>query len=142
MIVMAIKRSIDTGLWNDPLVLDEFSKDDKYFWLYCLTNPHNTLCGTAIISKKTMAREMGFDNDLATIDNLINKFENVYKRIKYNETNNEMIILNWFKYNWTTSTKVKTSLLKQVNDIKTQEFKNIILKLINNVLWAEKNDTV
>lgn len=139
---MAIKRSIDTGLWNDPLILDEFDKDDKYFWLYCLTNSHNTLCGTAIISKKTIAREMGFDNNLSTIDNLINKFENVYKRIKYNETNNEMIILNWHKYNWTTSTKVKSSLLKQVNDIKTQEFKNIILELIDNILWADKSNTI
>lgn len=133
---MAIKRNIDTGLWDDPLILDEFNWLDKYFWLYCLTNQHNNLCGTAIISKKTIAREMGLE--LQQIEECINKFENHYNIIKYNNCNNELLIINWYKYNWTTSLKVKSSLLKQINYIKTEEFKDYILKLIDIINWSIK----
>ena len=27
-------RSIDTELWNDPKITDDFTPEDKYFWLY------------------------------------------------------------------------------------------------------------
>lgn len=121
---MAIKRSIDTGLWNDPLVLDEFNNEDKFFWLYCLTNPHNNICGTAIISKKTIAREMGVD--ISVIENVIDRFANKYKRIQYNEENNEILILNWGKYNWTSSMKIEKALTKELKGIKTKNFQDII----------------
>lgn len=129
---MGIKRLIDTGLWNKPIVLDEFNKTDKYFWLYCLSNSHNTLCGTALISPKTIAREMGIEDETEIIE-LINKFSTKYKMINYSFINNELLILNWHKYNWTKSEKLKHSLIKQADNIKTLEFKNYIIDLIENM---------
>ena len=135
---MAIRRTVDTGLWYDPLVSDTFTKDDKLFWLYCLTNPHNNLCGTAIISPKVIAIESGIEFEL--IKPIIDKFVNEYKRIKYNFENNELLMLNWYRYNWSTSLSVKQSLEKQLKDIKTQEFKNIVIENMNLIQWTDKTN--
>lgn len=135
---MAIKRTIDTRLWYDPLISDKFTKDDKLFWLYCLSNPHNNLCGVAIISPKLMALETGIEP--SEINLLIEKFSTDYKRILYSYENSELIILNWYKYNWSTSLNVKQSLEKQIEDIKTDKFKSIIIEIMKDIKWSDKSN--
>ena len=134
---MAIKRSIDTGIWNDNKVFKYFDMYDIIFWFHCLTNLKTNLCGVANISPEIISFETRINNT-DKINELINRFENKYKMIKYNYQNEEMIILNWNKYNWTSSTKVKTSLLKQIKEINTPEFVEIITKKIDETIWSEK----
>lgn len=41
---MAIYRNIHTTFWTDTKIADEFTPEDKYFVLYCLTNSYTNLC--------------------------------------------------------------------------------------------------
>ena len=58
---MALYRNIHLSFWQDTKVTDDFTPEDRYFYLYLLTNPHTNLCGCYEISMKQMANEMGYD---------------------------------------------------------------------------------
>lgn len=135
---MAIRRTIDTQIWYDTLFADTMTQNEKLLWFYCLSNTHNTLCGTAIIPLKVIALESGFKFE--EIEEMFEKFENQYNITKYNKENSELLVLNWDKYNWSKSLSVKQSLEKQIKDIKTKEFKDIVIDKINNYMWTEKSN--
>ena len=78
---MGVKRIVDVGFWNDDKVSECFNIHEKLFMLYLMTNPHSTQLGIYHITKRIIAFELGFSSD--EIDELINKFENEYKIIKY-----------------------------------------------------------
>ena len=67
---MATFRSIHLTFWTDSKVDDDFTPEDKYFYLYLLTNPHTNLCGCYEISTKQMIRETGYNED--TVKALLN----------------------------------------------------------------------
>ena len=121
---MAVFRTISNSFWTDSKVDDTFTPEDKYFYLYLLTNPHTNICGCYEISNKQMSRETGYNED--TIKRLIERFEKVHDVIRYNPDTKEMLILNWHKYNWTKSEKLKTAVEKVVGHIKCQEYAEYI----------------
>lgn len=121
---MAIYRNIHLTFWSDAKVTDEFTPEDKYFYLYLLTNPHTNLCGCYEISIKQISREMGYTED--SVCGLIKRFSEVHKIAKYDSRNKEILLLNWNKYNWTTSAKFVTALEKEIQTIKTKEFKEYL----------------
>lgn len=131
---MAIYRSVHISFWTDVKVSDEFTPEDKYFMLYCLTNSYTNLCGCYEISIKQMSRDLGYN--IETIEKLIERFSNIYKIIFYNRQNKELFIKNWYKYNWTKSIKLDKPLKKEINNIKTKEFKGQLIEIFN------KRDTV
>ena len=55
---MAIYRNISMSFWSDTKVVDNFSPEDKFFMLYCLTNTYTNLCGCYEISIKQMSSEI------------------------------------------------------------------------------------
>jgi hypothetical protein len=57
---MAKYRMVQTDFWNNPHALEEMSPEDKYFYLFLLTNPHTTQIGIYRITKKQMALYLGF----------------------------------------------------------------------------------
>lgn len=127
---MAIYRNISMNFWTDTKVVDEFSPEDKYFMLYCLTNQYTNLCGCYEISIKQITRDTGYNEE--TIQKLLNRFNEKYNVIKYNQKNKELYINNWFKYNWTKSEKLDKPLLNEIKNIKTLEFKQKLCELYNN----------
>ena len=58
-----VKRVISTGIWEDDLVLNDFSPEDKYFFLYILTNQYTTQLGIYHFPIKKVALEMGYSED-------------------------------------------------------------------------------
>ena len=56
---MANYRNISMDFWQDSKVVDDFTPEDRYMYLYCMTNPHTNLCGCYEISVKQMANETG-----------------------------------------------------------------------------------
>ena len=124
---MALYRIISLNFWTDTKIIDEFSPEDKYFYLYLLTNPHTNLCGCYEISKKQMALELGYSLDAVLV--LLERFENKYNLIKVSNETNELFILNWYKYNWTTSPKFRKPLKEEIEKIKDKEFKEILTKI-------------
>ena len=42
---MAIFRKINVSFWEDEKIVDDFSPEDRYFYLYLMTNSHtNQAC--------------------------------------------------------------------------------------------------
>lgn len=131
---MAIYRNISMNFWTDTKIVDEFSPEDKYFMLYCLTNQYTNLCGCYEISIKQMTRDTGYNEE--TIMKLLDRFNSKYGVIEYNKENKELYIKNWFKYNWTKSEKLDKPLLEEIKSIKTVDFKEKLIEIYN------KRDTV
>lgn len=118
---MAIYRQVHISFWEDTKVTDDFTAEDKYFMLYLLTNTKTNLLGCYEISPKQAAYDLGYSVDC--VRNLFERFEKVHKIIVYNHQNKEILIKNWGKYNWNQSPKLEKALLRQLEMVKTKEFK-------------------
>lgn len=130
------KRMVDTELWNNEEIIENFTAEDKYFWLYLLTSPHNNICGVFKNSPALIARDMGLHRD--TVVNLIYRFERVHKLIYVDKETNEILILNWYKFNWTKSDDFIRTIEKQMSSIKSRD----ILTLIQERIIDKINKTV
>ena len=124
---MAVYRNIQTTFWTDAKVADEFTPEDKYFYLYLFTNPHTNLCGCYEISRKQMSWETGYS--IETIDRLIERFATVHEVIRFDQNTRELLLINWHKYNWTSSVKFRKPLLKQIESIKCSKFKDFLMEI-------------
>lgn len=127
---MAVYRQVYMKFWNeDSKVVEDFTPEDKYFYLYLLTNPHTSLTGCYEISDKTMARETGYNEE--TVKRLRERMEQVHHVICYEPSTKEVLILNWHKYNWTSSDKLITAVLGQLKLIKCPDFRAYVEALAN-----------
>ncbi len=95
--MMAKYRIVKTDFWKNPVVSEEMTPEDKYFFLYLLTNSHTTQIGIYRITKKEMAFDMGYS--IETIHALMDRMINHHKIIRYNPKTREIAIKNWGKYN-------------------------------------------
>ena len=121
---MATYRSVHISFWTDPKVDDDFTPEDKYFYLYLLTNPHTNLCGCYEISMKQMTRETGYNED--TVIRLLNRMANVHKVIKYDPETKEIYIIHWGRYNWAKSEKTLKGVFNSISTIKSANFRSAI----------------
>lgn len=126
---MAVYRNISMDFWTDSKVVDDFTPEDRYFHIYVLTNPHTNLCGCYEVSLKQIANETGYNTD--TVLRLLDRFQNVHRTLEYCKETKEVLILNWFKYNWTASPKLDKPLLKDIESIKNEKFRNYVGSLYN-----------
>lgn len=115
---MAIYRQIHVSFWQDPFVLD-LTPEEKYFYIYLMTNSKTNQIGIYEIPKKIMEIELGYSIDRVSI--LLNKFIS-YKKILFSESKNELMLLNWCKYNWSSSPKVISLVNKELKNVKTLAF--------------------
>ncbi|MBV7507920.1 DnaD domain protein [Bacillus sp. sid0103] len=88
---------VRTDFWKNPVVLEEMSPEDKYFYLYLLTNPHTTQIGIYKITQKQMAFDLGYS--IESVHSLMERFTLHHKVIRYNPETRELAIKNWGKYN-------------------------------------------
>lgn len=128
------KRMIDTDLWNNEDIIEYFTAEDKYFWLYLLTNPHNNICGVMKSSPVLIARDMGYSKEC--IQNLLYRFENVHRAIIVDKETHELLILNWGKFNWNKSPDILKTVEKTMNSINSYYLKEILSEKINEV-WGK-----
>lgn len=127
---MAIYRNVIMSFWTDSKVVDDFTPEDKFFYLYLITNPHTNLCGCYEVSLKQMANETGYNED--TIKRLIERFSDIHNIIKYSSTTKEVLLLNWYRYNWTSSPKLDKPLLDAIQKVKNSDFRNYLGELYNS----------
>ncbi|WP_299094502.1 DnaD domain protein [uncultured Metabacillus sp.] len=115
---MAKYRMVRTDFWKNPIVSEEMTPEDRYFYLYLLTNPHTTQTGIYRITKKQMAFDLGYS--LESVHSLIERFTLHHKLIRYNPVTRELAIKNWGKYNLRKGGKPVMdcicSELKEIND--------------------------
>ncbi|MGM2834048.1 hypothetical protein ACS2TZ_35545, partial [Bacillus cereus group sp. Bce025] len=62
---MAKYRHVQTTFWSDPKVTEEMTPEDRYFYLYLMTNEHTTQIGVYQITRKQMAFELGYSIESA-----------------------------------------------------------------------------
>jgi hypothetical protein len=126
---MAIYRNIRISFWTDSKIIDDFTPEDRYFYLYLFTNPHTNLAGCYEISMKQMSVELGYD--VSAVSSLIRRFADVHKVIKFSEETKEILILNWHKYNWTKSEKFRKPLGEEIAQVKDRAFREYLIGLFN-----------
>ena len=121
---MAYYRTLHLSFWTDAKVDDDFTPEDKYFYLYLLTNPSTNLVGCYEISAKQMVKETGYNED--TVFRLLKRMEEVHGVARYDKRTKEVLILNWHKYNWTKSPKFIAAAEKEAKSIKNDTFREYI----------------
>ena len=126
---MSVYRQVMLSFWTDSFIRDNFSAEDKYFYLYLLTNTHTSLCGCYEVSEKMIGEEMGVSKETAAA--LIDRFRSKYNLIRYNRFTKEVLILKWSKYNWNTSPRFISALENELKKIKDASFRAYIMKLID-----------
>ena len=116
---MAVYRQVHISFWQDPDVL-ELTPEQKYFYLYLMTNSKTRQCGCYEISKRVVQLETGYNCE--TIEKLIDVFVEMGK-VKYCPETREILLLNWHKHNNSQSSKVKRCVEKEMEQIKHEPFK-------------------
>jgi len=140
---MGVKRIVSTSFWNDDLVLETFTPEDKYFMLYLLTNPHTTQLGIYHLPIKLAAVEMGYSEE--SIRNLLNRFENTYNLVMYSKDTNEIAIKNYLKHSIVKGGKpVMDCLLREEDMVSNKALLEYIAVHINKQIdnRAIKNTTI
>lgn len=127
-------RAIHTTFWNDPFI-ESLSIEERYLYIYFMTNSKTTQCGCYEISLKFMQYESNVKQE--EIETFLKKMEKENKII-YNKENQEILIKNWLKHNSFSSPKIKSCIMKELKKIKTEEF----LKFINDVVNLGNVDAV
>ena len=126
---MARYRTIQMDFWTDRAIIDDFTPEDRYFYLYLLTNPHTNLAGCYEFSFKQAAVELGYD--MTSVMPLIKRFEGTHDILRYSEATKEVLLINWHRYNWTSSEKFRAHLKQQIEQVKDLNFKDYLLALFN-----------
>lgn len=124
---MALYRNVHVSFWNDTKVIDEMTPEDRYFMLYLLSNPHTNQVGCYEISVRDISKEMEYTEE--SIKKLLERFEKKLKVAKYSKKTKELLIMNWYKYNWTSSPKVRACIEKELKNLKNKEFKDYIYNI-------------
>lgn len=121
---MAKYRSIQTSFWSDSKVIDEFTPEDRYFYLYLLTNEKSNQLGCYELSVRQMCRDTGYNEE--TIKKLLKRFEQVLKLICYDFETKEILLKNWYKYNWLESDTTKKCVEKEFCLVKSSNLIDLI----------------
>lgn len=121
---MAKYRQLYTEFWSDSFVL-ELTSQEKFFYLYLLTNTKTTQSGIYEISKRFIEMETGINRE--TVDELIEKFCE-YNKILYCEETKEIMVLNWIKYNVPNNINAILGVQKELKKVKNKEFLKVLLE--------------
>jgi len=113
---MAIFRKVEVKFWSDSFV-ESLTPEQKYFYLYLMTNEKTTQCGIYECSIRKMSIDTGYNQE--TIEKLLEFFQNK-KKIHYSKATNEICLTNWLKYNDSTSHTVKKCIENELLKVKNR----------------------
>ena len=118
---MAKFRQIQTSFWSNTYIQEEMTAEDKYFYLYLMTNEFTTQIGIYSITKKQMAFDLGYSIESVTA--LLQRFETYHKLIKYDVESREIILLKWAENNLNIGGKpVQDLIKKEIEQVKNKDF--------------------
>ncbi|PEA02055.1 hypothetical protein [Bacillus cereus] len=134
---MAKYRHVQTSFWSDARVSEEMTPEDKYFYLYLMTNEHTNQIGVYQITRKQMAFELGYSIESAKA--LLDRFINHHDLVVYNEETRELCILNWGKYNLNKGGKpIEDCIKKELKSIKDLSLVKLVLERTENTSLVQK----
>ena len=118
---MAKFRQIQTSFWSNTYIQEEMTAEDKYFYLYLMTNEFTTQIGIYSITKKQMAFDLGYS--IESVSALLQRFETYHKLIKYDVDSRELILLKWAENNLNIGGKpVQDLIKKEIEQVKNKDF--------------------
>ena len=126
---MAVFRNVKTAFWTDRKVLNEMSPEDKYFFLYLLTNPQATQIGIYEFVPKSAAFYLGYSVEAVVV--LLDRFQNKYDMIRYSNDTGEIAIKNYMLHSIIKGGKpVMDCLKKEASQIKDKSLLWYVIKHI------------
>ena len=123
---MSYYRMVHSSFWTDTKVSENFTPEDRYFYIYLLTNPHANLAGCYELGVRKIIFDTGYSEE--TVKKLLDRMEKVHDVIRYSWDTNEILILNFKKYNWTRSPKYQKNLVSQIEAVKNPVFREYLEK--------------
>lgn len=134
-----INRVVSTSFWEDETIVNDFSPEDKYFYLYLITNPHTSQLGIYKLVPKTAAFELGYSKEAVMV--LLERFESKYGMIRYNKETCEVAIKNYLRHSVVKGGKpVMDCLLKEEDRVEDKTLLEYIY--VNNKDKDKLNITV
>lgn len=130
---MAVYRCVFTSFWSDRKVMMRFSPEDKFFFIYLLTNDKTHICGCYELNVEDASIDLGYN--IETVKNLLQRMETYHNVIRTRVLDNghiEVLILNWYRYNWNGSPKQIKAVENGANDIITPEFRRYVLETLRS----------
>ena len=128
---MAVYRNISLSFWTDSKVEDTFTPEDKYMYLYLLTNPYTNICGCYEISIRQISRQIGYNEE--SVERILYRLEYTHKVIVYHNETKELLIINWGRYNWTRSEKLAKPIMATIAKIKHPLFRDYVTMRYENI---------
>lgn len=125
---MAKYRQLQTCFWKDTFVT-ELTPEEKFFYMYLMTNDETTQCGIYPFIIKFAEVETGYNKE--TIEKLLNRFIE-YGKIKYCSETKELMLVNWLKYNCIKSKSVITCINKELKQVKHIPFVTDLYDICKN----------
>ncbi|MFC4322610.1 hypothetical protein [Litchfieldia salsa] len=113
---MAKYRMVRTDFWMNPMVSEEMTPEDRYFWLYLHTTMYTSQYGIYKITRKAIAFDMGYS--IETVNVLMDRLMNHLQLIRYNPQTREIAIKYWGNYNLHKGGKpIQDCLLAELQEV-------------------------
>lgn len=121
---------IDTDFWSG-LEGMMMPPQEKYFYLYLLTNHHTNHIGIYQISKKQIAYDLGYS--IEVVHSLMEQFTLHHKLIRYNPEVRKLAIQNWGRHNlYNDSKPVLDCIFSELKDVEDISLIQYVSKSIQN----------
>lgn len=126
---MAKFRKVHTTFWDDNYI-EKLSAEDRYFFLFLLTNPLCTECGIYQITLKKMTYYTGYTEDV--IKAILKRFIDG-KRIVYDTSTEEICILHKPNYIDRLGKPVVDCLTSELKKVKNKSLITTQLKFMTRI---------
>ena len=119
---------VHQSFWTDRKIMEDCTPEERYFLLYLLSNPHGNITGVFELGFKQMSTETGYTED--TVRNLISRLQDVHGVIRYSPETREILILHWYRYNWSRSERFLVGVQRAVSGIRCADFRDYIERVL------------
>ena len=127
-------RKIHSSFWTDPDI-EELTPEQKYFYLWLITNPAVNQIGLYEFSVRRASFETGYNKD--TIEKLLSHFEKSGK-IKISKSTNEILVCKFYFHNKSSSPKVQSHVQQLLNGVKNK----VLIQYIYSMGTASQKEEV
>ena len=131
--MMEVFTRVERGYWQDEFIL-ELTPEQKFFYLYLMSNSKVNTLGAYVFPMTMSTLELGYNRD--TVKKLLDHFVEAGK-IMYDETTNEVFLLNWSKRNWNKRTATLRALKKDVDALKSPVLREKISAMLSAFCGGE-----
>jgi hypothetical protein len=115
---MAKFRKVHTSFWDDPFI-ESLSAEDRYFFLFLMTNPLCTECGIYVISIKKMVSYTGYNDENVSV--ILKRFLSTGK-ILYDFSTNEICLVKKPYYIDRLGKPVIDCIKSELSKVKNRDF--------------------